>query len=224
MSILRGALRIAAKDLRIEARTKEITVVTTFFAVLIVVLSSLSFYLDRNLAMKVAPGVLWVSIAFAGLLAVLRSWSREREHDAMRGLLLSPIPRASIYFGKTFGNLIFLTIVEIVVLPLVAVFFHLELERLGGIALILLMGSFGFVAAGTLFGALSVRSNARDLTLSIVIFPLITPALLGGVVATRMLLAGEPWALIVGWVQILGAFDLVFLGAGWLLFDALLSE
>lgn len=224
MSPVRAALVIAAKDLRIEARTKEITLVTTFFAVLVVVLSSLAFYLDRNLAARIAPGVLWVSLAFAGLLAVLRSWSREREQDAMRGLLLSPIPRGAIFFGKAIGNLVFLTVVEVVLVPLVAVFFHLELDHLGALAGLLVLGTFGFVAAGTLFGALGVRSSARDLALSVVIFPLITPALLGGVVATRELFAGAPWAEIAGWVQILAAFDLVFLGAGWLLFDALLSD
>ncbi len=224
MSLVRAAFVIAAKDLRIEARTREITLVTTFFAVLVVVLSSLSFYLDRNLAVRIAPGVLWVSVAFAGLLAVLRSWGREREHDAMRGLLLSPIPRGAIFFGKAIGNLLFLTVVELVLVPLVAVFFHLELDHLGTLALLLALGTFGFVAAGTLFGALGVRSNARDLSLSVVIFPLITPALLGGVVATRELFAGAPWVEIAGWVQILAAFDLVFFGAGWLLFDALLSD
>ncbi len=224
MSLLRAALLIAVKDLRIEARTKEITLVTTFFAVLVVVLSSLSFYLDRNLAVRIAPGVLWVSLAFAGLLAVLRSWSREREQDAMRGLLLSPIPRGAIFFGKAIGNLVFLTVVELVLVPLVGIFFHLESEHLGALMGLLALGTFGFVAAGTLFGALGVRSNARDLALSVIIFPLITPALLGGVVATRELFAGAPWVELTGWVQILAAFDLVFLGAGWLLFDALLSD
>ena len=100
MSAFRGAMRIAAKDLRIEARTKEITVTTTFFAVLVVVLASISFYLDPIIAARIAPGVLWVSLAFAGLVAVLRSWAREREEDAMRGLLLSPVPRSAIFFGK----------------------------------------------------------------------------------------------------------------------------
>ncbi len=224
MNVLTGALRIAAKDLRIEARTKEITVTTTFFAVLVVILASLSFYLDRNLAARVAPGVLWVAVAFAGQMAVIRSWGREREHDAMRGLLLSPVPRASIFFGKAMANLVFLLIVEVVLVPLVAVFFHLDMDGLPLLALLLLLGTLGFVCAGTLFGALSVRTRARDLVLSVVVFPLVTPALLGGVVATRVLCAGAPFEEIRGWVNILLAFDVVFVGAGYLLFDALVSD
>lgn len=220
----RGARLVAAKDLRIEARTKEITVTTAFFAVLVVVLSSLAFYLDRNTAKSIAPGVLWVAVVFAGITSVTRSWGREREEDALRGLLLSPIPRASIYFGKLFGNLVFLLAVEVVLVPLVALLFHLELEPLLPTSVLLLLGSFGFVSAGTLFGALSVQTRARDLVLSIVVFPLVTPALLGGVVATRELFAGAPLSEVLGWVQILAAFDLVFLGAGYLLFDALLSD
>ncbi|MBX3246301.1 MAG: heme exporter protein CcmB [Myxococcales bacterium] len=223
-ALLRGAWLVAAKDLRIELRTKEVTMTTSFFAVIVVLLSSLAFYLDRNVAAQVAPGVLWVSVAFAGLTSVLRSWGREREEDALRGLLLSPIPRASIFFGKLLGNLLFLFAVEIVVVALVALFFHLEPEPLLPTIALLLLGSFGFVAAGTLFGALSVQSRARDLVMSIVVFPLVTPALLGGVVATRELFAGATLPEVVAWIQILGAFDLVFVGAGYLLFDALLSD
>lgn len=223
-ALLRGAWLIAAKDLRIELRTKEVTITTSFFAVIVVLLSSLAFYLDRNVAAQIAPGVLWVSVAFAGLTSVLRSWGREREEDALRGLLLSPIPRASIYFGKLIGNLIFLFAVEVVVVALVALFFHLEPEPILPTIVLLLLGSFGFVAAGTLFGALSVQSRARDLVMSIVVFPLVTPALLGGVVATRELFAGATLPEVVAWIQILGAFDLVFVAAGYLLFDALLSD
>ena len=115
-------------------------------------------------------------------------------------------------------------VVQVVVVPLVAIFFHLEMDHLPELVLLLFLGTFGFVCAGTLFGALSVRSRARDLALSVVIFPLITPALLGGVVATRELFNGAPWGEIAGWIQILVAFDLVFLGAGFLLFDALLAD
>ena len=224
MGLLRGAWLVARKDLRIELRTKEITTTTTFFAAIVVILASLAFYLDRRLAAQVAPGVLWVAIAFAGLVAVSRSWAREREHDAMRGLLLSPLPRASIFFGKTLGNLLFLTVVELALVPLVGIFFPLDLALLPPVALLLALGTFGFVSAGTLFGALSVRGRARDLMLSIVVFPLITPALLGGVVATRELLGGAPLAQVMDWIRLLAAFDLVFLGAGYLLFELLVSE
>lgn len=225
MRVLRAALFVALKDVQIERRTREITTTTTLFAVLVVVLSSLSFYLDQVLARKVAPGVLWVSIAFSGVLAIGRSWAREREQDAVRALLLSPIPRAGIYLGKTLAVFAFLLVVEAIVVPLVALFFHLDLWKVGGpLALLLFLGTLGFVSAGTLFGAMTVKTRARDLVLSVVIFPLVAPCLLAGVVATRELLGGAPWGEIFAWCRILIAADVLFLAAGLILFPPLASD
>lgn len=220
-----GTLRVARKDLTIERRTKEVVVTTALFAALVVVLASLSFYLNPILARRIAPGVLWVSITFAGILLVGRGWAREREGDPIRALLLSPVPRASIFAGKFLANLCFATLVELLVVPLVALFFHIDLlPTLLPLGLVVLLGTIGFIAPATLFGALSVRTGARDLVLSIVVFPLVTPALLGAVVATKELFAGATTSEIRGWIEILLAFDLFFLLAGGALFEPLMSD
>lgn len=223
--LLRAVRVIALKDLRVEARTREIVLTTALFALLVVVMSSLAFSFDRNLGPSIAPGVLWVSIAFAGQLAVARAWGREREHEVMRGLLLSPVPRAAIFLGKALANLVFLGVVEVLIVPLVGLFFSLELwPILPELALLLFLGTLGFVAASTLFGALLVRGQMREMVLSVVVFPLITPALLFAVVATRQLFAGAAFEEIFGWVKVLLAFDVVFVVAGLTLFEPLLSD
>jgi heme exporter protein B len=218
--------RIALKDLRIELRTKEVVVTTGLFAVLVVVLSSLSFYLSQGLAQRIAPGVLWVAIAFSGIMAVGRSWERERDNQVLRALLLAPIPRGALFVGKLLANLLFVFAIEAIVLPLTALFFHVDLlDVLPMLLAILALGTLGFVAAGTLFGALSARSSsARELVLSLVVFPLIAPALLGAVAATRDLFAGASAAELLGWIRALAAFDLIFLAAGVALFDPLLAD
>ncbi|MEM9863375.1 MAG: heme exporter protein CcmB [Myxococcota bacterium] len=222
---LRAAWIIAKKDIAIEQRTKAVVVSTTLFATLVVILASLSFYLTPALARQIAPGVLWVAIAFSGLLAVGRGWAREREGDAMRALLLAPVPRGAIFLGKLIANTLFLVAVELIVAPLVALFFHIDLLEVGPALLsLLVLGTFGFAAAGTLFGALSVRTGARDLALSVVVFPLVTPALLAAVVATKQLFAGAPLEEMAVWVKILLTFDAFFLVAGLGLFDALMSD
>jgi heme exporter protein B len=223
--MLRAAAQIAAKELRIELRSREILITTGLFAVLVVIMASLSFYVDDTAGRKMAPGVLWIAIAFSGVLAMGRSWAREREEDVMRALLLSPIPRAAIYLGKGFAVLLFLVVIEGVLLPLVAVLFHVDLSHaLGRIAAILSTGTIGFVAAGTLFSSMSVRTRARDLMLSVVLFPLVAPALLAGVVATREALAGAPLTETLQWLRILCAFDVVFVAAGIVLFEPLMSD
>ncbi|MCA9528711.1 MAG: heme exporter protein CcmB [Myxococcales bacterium] len=225
MSLLKAAWLIAAKDLRIEMRTKETVLTTSLFGVLVVVLASLSFYIDPITSRRVAPGVLWVAIAFSGVLAMGRAWAYERENDVMRALLLSPAPRAAIFAGKAIGSLVLMLAIEAILVPLVALFFQVDLTwALAPALLVIVLGTVGFVAVGTLFSVLTVRSRARDLMLSVLIFPLITPALLSSVVATRELLDGATLGETLGWLQILLAFDVLFVTAGAVLFEVLVAD
>jgi heme exporter protein B len=221
VSLWRAAWLVLRKDLRIELRTGEVVVTTALFASLVTVLSSLAFFIDEASARLVAPGVLWIAVAFAGVLAMSRSWSRERDNDVFRGLLLSPAPRAALYVG----TLVFLAIVESVVLLEVAVLFNLDLRGvIVPLILLLALGTFGFAAAGNLFAAMGVRTSARDMVLAVALFPVIAPALLCGVVGTRELLVGAPLHDVWSWVRILCAFDAIFVTAGVTLFEPLVCD
>ncbi|MET0341228.1 MAG: heme exporter protein CcmB [Polyangiales bacterium] len=225
MSIWQATWLVFQKDLRIELRTGEILITTGFFALLITIMTSLSFYLDDVMGRKIAPGVLWISIAFSGVLAMGRSFQRERDHEVMRGLLLSPLPRAGIYLGKALGILAFLSLVELLLLPLIALLYRVDFgPALAQVALVTLLGTIGFSAAGALFAAMGVRVRTKELVLSVVLFPLVSPALLAGVVATREVLAGASLGEIVDWLRVLAAFDLIFVVLGAILFGPLTSE
>lgn len=226
VGLFAAALAILKKDLAIELRTGEVVLSTGLFATLITVLASLSFYVDEQSARQVAPGVLWIAVAFAGVLSMGRSFQRERDNDAMRALLLAPIPRAAIYLGKALGTLLFLAVVEALLVLEVGVLFNLDLLRVAGpLCLLLALGSVGFVATGTLFAALGVRSGgAREMALAIALFPITAPALLCGVVASRELFAGAPLSEIADWVRILVATDVAFVTAGLVLFEPLMND
>lgn len=216
---------IVAKELRIELRTVEILVTAGLFGLLVTVLTSLAFFLDDVTARKIAPGVLWVSASFAAVLAMGRAWAREREADAIRGLLLSPIPRAAIYAGKTLGTLALVLAIDAVLLPVVAIFFRLDVvATITGAGPILALGTIGYVAMGTLFASMSVRTRARELMLSVVLFPLAAPGLLAGVVATRELFGGAPLGEVLDWLRVLLAFDLIAIVCGLVLFEPLMSD
>jgi heme exporter protein B len=223
--MLRAAWLVALKDLQLELRTKEILTSTGLFAVLVVTLGSLAFYTDPVSSPRVAPGVLWISILFCGILLIGRSWSLERENDAIFGLLLAPIPRSSIYVGKTLSALVLLFVIELLLVPLCLVFFQIEPSgiTLPLIALVFL-GSVGFISTAALFSAVGIRTRARDLMLSVLVFPLVAPALLAAAVATRELFAGATPAEIIGWLRILTAFDLLFVGFGVWISRYLLAE
>jgi heme exporter protein B len=223
--VLRAAWLVFAKDLAIERRTREIVVSTALFSLLVAVLASLSFYLDDVDARAVAPGVLWISVSFSGVLAVSRSFSRERDHEAMRGLLLSPTPPSAIYLGKALSALAFLAIVELLLVPIVALLYHVDLVRvMGPVAPVLVLGTIGQVLAGTLFGAMTVKTGARDLLVAVLVFPLVAPALLAAVVATREVFAGAELVETMRWCRILLAYDLVVGAAGVWMFGALVRD
>jgi len=225
MRTLQAAWLVALKDLQLELRTKEILTSTGLFAILVVTLGSLAFYTDPVSSPNVAPGVLWISILFCGILLIGRSWALERENGAVFALLLAPIPRASIYIGKTLSALVLLFAIELLLIPLCLIFFQIEPS---GVVVPLLalvfLGSVGFVSTASLFSAVGIRTGARDLMLSVLVFPLVAPALLAAAVATRELFAGATTAEVLGWMRILTAFDLLFVSFGLWLSGHLLAE
>jgi len=225
MSIVRTALWIAAKDLRVELRSREIVPTMTLFGVLVAVLCSLALFVDENTGRQVAPAVLWIAIAFAGTLGLSRTWSREREEGALKAILLAPVDPAALYLGKSLGALAFVLITECVVAPLVGLLLHAPvLEHLGPFVLLVLLGTIGFVAAGTLFGAMTARTRARDLMLAVVLYPLVAPALLCGTVATRELFNGQSLVDLRDWFVLLLAFDTIFIVGGSALLGLLLTD
>lgn len=224
-------MEILVKDLRIEIRTREIVTTAGFFAALVAVMASVSFYSGAAGTAKIAPGAIWLAVAFSSVLALGRTWQREREEGALLGLLVSPIPRASIFLGKAIGVLVFLLAVELIVVPIVALMFHVDLpDVLAPLGLVLLLGTVGVAATGTLFGAMTVRTRARDLVLATVLFPLLSPTLVSGVAATREIIGAAAvnqridFAEVEQYVMLLSVFDVVAIAGGLALFGALVED
>jgi heme exporter protein B len=218
------ALLIARKDLAIELATGEIVTTSGFFAVLVAVIASLAFYAGPDAAVRVAPGVIWVAVAFASVLALSRTWQREREDGAILGLLSSPVARSAIFAGKAMGLGVFITIVELIVVPVTALLFSVDLVKMGpGITLFCLAATPGIVAVGTLFGVMTVRTRARDLVLASVLFPLLSPTLLAAVAGTRELFGGAPIIQLVDYMELMGVFAVVFTAGGLGLFELLVE-
>ena len=226
-----GSGAVFAKDMRIEIATREIVTTAAFFAVLVAILASVAFTTGPEVPTRVAPGALWLAIVFSSVLALGRSWQREREESALIALLVSPLPRAAIWCGKAAGVLAFLTAVEVVVVPLVALLFHVDLiPILGPLLVVVLLGTVGVAATGTLFGAMTVRTRARELLLASVLFPLLSPALVSSVAATREIFfaasTGQSvdMAEVRDWLVLLAGFDLVAVVGAVAMFGALVEE
>jgi heme exporter protein B len=219
------ALVVLRKDIAIEVSTGEVVVTSGFFGLLIVVLSSLAFYGGAGTQRLVGAGVIWVSLSFSAVLALGKTWQRERDEGALDGLLVMPISRSAIFAGKALGVLGFLLVICALVIPIAALLFSLDLAVVGvGLVSIALASVPGLAASGTLFGAMTVRTQARDLLLAVVLFPLLSPTLLCAVAATRELLGGAPLSELGDYFRLMGVFDIVFISGGLALFGSLIER
>lgn len=221
---MRAALAILRKDLRIEWRTRESVTGLATLGILLLVVFTIAHDPDPAAAPLLAPSVLWATFVFTGVLGVQRSFLLEREQDCLAGLLLAPIDPAAIFAGKLAANLVLLGAMQAIVVPLVAVFLRVDFTAvLPGLVVVLSLGNLGFAAAATLFGAVAVRTRAREVLLPLLLLPLVLPVLVAGVKATQAVLAGG-LAAAGDAVAVLLAFDVVFTVAGWLLFPYVVRD
>src|SRR5712692_778669 len=187
---MRTALLVLRKDVAVEVKTFEIVLTTLFFAVSVVLVFSFAFVKEGQAPPDAAAGILWIAIAFAGTLALGRTFERERYSETLRALLLAPAPRPALYVGKLFGVLALLGIAELLLVPLVALLFSAPLfARPGMLILILGAGTLGFSSVGTLFAAMLMRARTRDVLLPILLYPITIPVIIAGVRGTAALVA-----------------------------------
>ena len=209
------------KDIRYELRSKQTWTGMALFALLVLVIFNFAFDLRVDNKVAVAPGALWIAFVFASLLGLGRTVAAEREKGLMDRLLLCPVDRKAIYLAKLLGNLLFIGVVEIVALPVFAVLFDVPL-LVGALVPIVLLGSLGIAAIGTLFSAMAAATRARELLLPILVFPLIVPIVIGAVRLTEDLLA--PVANEPPWLGLIIAFDVIFLSISTLVFEYVIEE
>lgn len=221
---LRQALTIAGKDLRLEVRARERIVAMLTFAVLVAVV--FSFALDPTIrARGIGGAMLWITILFAGMLGLGRSFSAEKEQDALSGVLLAPIDRGALFIGKLTANLVILLVAEVVVFAVYGLFFQLGYgSGIAGIALVALLASVGFMALGTLFSAVAANTRLGETLIPVLLLPLMIPVVIFAAGATQLLLLGRPFAEVAGSVRMLAAFDLVFLIVCTLVFESVVEE
>ncbi len=208
------------KDLRIEWRSKDAINSMLFFALLVVVLFSISFDPRGAFARDIAGGVLCVATMFASVSALNQAWAREIRHQVLDAQRMAPAPGAELFLAKVLANFLFVTIVQIALAPVFLVMYNLHIEGNPWLlALVLPLGTWALVANGTFFAALAIRSRNRELLLPLILFPIFLPALLAMVVATTSILTGESDPSL--WIKLLVGYDIIFTTVSLLLFDVI---
>ena len=214
---------IGRKDLLLETRNKDIIVAVSAFALLVLMVFTFAIDINQVNAKLTGPGILWASIAFAGVTGLNRAFALELEGNTLEALMLAPISRDLIYVGKMFGNFLFLTASQIIVVPIFAVLFNLAVLR-WEMLVVSLLTTIGFSAIGTLFAAMSMRVRAREVMLPLLFLPVVTPLIMAAVESTSHVVNDSSWPEIYQWIQLALAFDIAFIVVSAFIFQQILED
>ena len=211
------------KDVLLELRTKDIVVSVLVFSLLVIVIFNFAIDPTPQMVVLVAPGILWVAFLFGGVLGLTRSFALEKDSGSLQGLMLAPVGREVIYFGKMLGNFLFMLAVEVIVFPIFAVLFNLPLV-MPELIPIALLASWGIATVGTVFSAMAVNTRSREVMLPLLFFPVVLPAIVAAVEASRVVIQGEGSSDLTQWIPLLAVFDVVFLVVCPVAFNVVVEE
>lgn len=226
-------LEIAKKDLKAEFRTKQMLNSMVIFALLVIVIFSFAFgneasiyisNLKKNIVDLLAPGMLWIAFTFAGMLGLSRSFAGEKEEGCLEGLKLCPVERSDIYNGKVVSNIVLMFVMEMITLPIFVVLFSYDIRNIPGLVVVIILGTFGFVFVGTLLSALTVNTRTREILLPVILFPVLIPVILSAVTATGVMLSKGSLSDIMGELQILAVYDIIFFIVAQMVFEYTIED
>ncbi len=214
---------IVWKDLRAEFRSWELLTTMLVFSLLAILIFNFALDLDVKARISATPGVLWSTFVFAGTLGLNRSMAIEKDNGCLDGLMLAPVDRSAIYFGKFFSNLAFMLFIELVILPVYSLLYNINL-LIPGLVIVILLGSIGYAAAGTLLAGMSVQTRTRDVLLPILLLPVTLPLVIAAVQSCNSILANGTFNEYQNWVNMLLAYDVVLISTSFMLFDFILED
>lgn len=219
----KAAFAVLIKDLQSEFRSRELISAMGLFAMLSVFAFSFALELERIILQTAASGILWVTILFAMILGLNRNLATEREQGSMDAMLLTPVDRPAIFVGKMLANLLFGLLVGLLLLPLMALIYNVNLVdwRMVGI---ILLGTTGLASMGTLLAAMTVQTRARDTLLPIVMLPAALPLILLAVRSSNGIINQQAPDLWIGLPPLLLVLDVIYLVLGYLLFPYVLED
>jgi len=225
MGFWSGVLAIVRKDLRMEFRGKEVFTTTLMFSLLVLVLFNFAFDMTTIKAEDASAGILWVAILFSGSLSMNRAFLYEKEEGCLFALMLSPIDRSSIYFGKLISNFVLTLISVAIIVPVFMALYNINvMEQFLWQVVAFFLGTLGFVSVGTLVASMSVNLRAREMMGPLLMFPVVAPVVISAVKLSGGLIRGELPADLMVWVNILIAFNVVYLVVAWLVFEHVIEE
>lgn len=225
IGLVAATLALLRKDLLIEWRTRARLNAIIFFALATLLMFSFALGPDTKLLEKNAGGYFWLAILFASVLALGESFRVESENACMDGVRLAPADPRAIFLSKALGNTLLLTALGALLVPVMVALYGVRIiTSFTDLGLILLLGCLALSAPGTVYAAISSNARARDVLLPLLLFPLVIPALLSAAKATTLVLQGDPMNQFNSWLGLLGGFNLIYWGVGFVLFPRIIED
>lgn len=225
--LIRPAMAIAYKDIRTEWKTKQNIMTMLIFSGLVIVIFSFAFDPANAAVRALIPGMIWVMTVFSGIIGLNSSFAIEKEEDRLASFIVAPIDPASIYIGKVIANYLFVFVTQLVAIPILFILFDFHLigyKNILPFILVLLIGTFGFIAVGTILAAIASHVKSSETLLPVLLFPLVTPVIIGAVQATKILLIEHGSVTeAFSWIQLILVYDILFFVIGFILFEYVLE-
>jgi len=221
VTALLAALR---KDLLLQWRGRAQIVAIFAFGAATLLLFSFAIGPDSLALRQHAAGFLWLGLLLASTLSLAESFERETEEHALEGLLLLPASARALYYGKAIANCAQLALIGAALVPFMVVLYDAGTVRLVSLLGVIVLGTTGLSAPGTLYAAMTAQTRARQTLLPLLLFPLVVPVLLAAVKATSLLILGDPMGQLGSWASLLGAFAVVQWALGGLFFGRVVED
>ncbi len=223
--LLHTTLLVFKKDLQIEWRTRARLNALLFFAVATLLLFSFALGADVGSMRRGAAGFLWLALFFSSVLSLSESFRLETENFAIEALRLAPVDARAIFLGKALGSTLLCWILSIALVPMSIALFDVKIEEgIPVLVVALLLGSMAISAPGTVYGAIAANARARDVLLPLLMFPVLIPALIAAVMATSLIVTGDPMRKLGDWLLFLLAFNVVYWAVGFLVFPKVIED
>ena len=224
MNYFKALFTIIKKDVLMEMRTKEVVNASLVFAILLVIVFSFIMEPGSEVEKKIAGGIFWMAVTFSGILGLNKTMMSELEGGNFEALMLAPVDKSAIFFGKVISNMLVLILLEIILIPLFLVFYSINIVSHPLMIAVLFLATYGYALVGTLFSMISVRTNSREIMLPLLLLPIMIPILIAAILSTNIFISGSDIIYSYNWIKLTAVFDIIFTAVIFGIFSAIIEE
>lgn len=224
MSYFKVIAAIVKKDILMEVRTKQVINAALVFAVLFVVVFSFTMEIGSNMEQKLSGGIFWVSVAFAGILSFNKTIGSETDNGSFEALMLAPVDKSAVFFGKVISNMLFLFLVEVILIPLFLVFYNVFIISHPLMAVVIILSTYAYSLIGTLFSIISVRTSSKEIMMPVLFLPFMVPVIIAAVLATNVFILGGQIQFSYNWIKLTAVFDIIFTAIIYGIFSLIIED